>query len=193
MLFFRWQGEGMKALKITGIVVGVLLAVFVSVGYMLPSYWEVTRSIEIQAPPEKIYPLISDFKNGWPLWSTFDTSDPDIQYTYSGSETGQGSQRQWTSEKMGNGQQSIVIADPKTGVEFDLDMEGNDFQLKGSISMDPIDNGTKVTWKDYGDTGYNVFYRYMGAMMESMMGKTFEESLVKLKSQAEASGPSSNQ
>jgi hypothetical protein len=178
----------MKKLKILILLIGFVAAAFVAIGYSLPASWEVSRSIEIQAPPEKIYPLIADFKNGWSKWSAFDFADPTIQYTYSGPEMGERARREWISESMGDGAQEIIIADPKTGIEFNLDMR-NSFKIKGQISLDPIPVGTRVVFKDYGETGMNVLHRYYGYMMESMMGKTFEMSLAKLKETAESSGP----
>lgn len=175
----------MKKLKIAGLVIGILILFVVGFGYSISPNWEVSRSIEIKATPEKIYPFIADFKNGWSQWSAFDHADPKIQYTYSGPEMGELARREWTSESMGSGSQEIIIADPRTGIEFDLDMSNN-FRIKGEISLDPLPEGTQVTFKDYGDTGLNVLHRYYGYMMESMMGKTLEDSLKNLKSKVES-------
>jgi hypothetical protein len=169
------------------ILVSILLLalLLILVGFLLPSKWKVERSIVINAPVVSIYPLVANFKSGWPQWSSFDFEDPAIQYRYSGPDEGVGAARSWTSKKMGDGSQEIIKADPASGVEFQLHMEKTDFVLHGQLSFEPSGNSTKVTWHDDGEAGYNPMYRYMGALMNQMMGPTFEKSLAALKQKAE--------
>lgn len=173
----------LKALLMAPIVLAALVFL---VGYLLPSQWQVSRSIVINRPPQVIYPLVGDFKHGWPQWSDFDYEDPGIQYNYSGPNLGVGASRSWISAKMGNGSQTITTADPATGVHFELKMENTNFGLNGTISFEPGGTGTKVTWTDFGNTGNNIFFRYMASMMDRIMGNTFDRSLAKLKEKAEA-------
>jgi hypothetical protein len=154
--------------------------IIVLVGLVLPSKWQVQRSQIINAAPAQIYPYISNFKTGWGQWSTFDYEDPNIQYTYSGPAAGKGASRSWYSQKMGNGVQTITKADAKSGIEFELRMIPNSFSMTGEIKLEQLRNGTKVTWTDRGDVGSNIFFKYMGLMMDKAMGKTFEESLKNL-------------
>lgn len=124
-------------------------------------------------------------KNGWPQWSAFDFEDPKIQYTYSGTEAGLGSTREWTSKKMGNGKQTIIKGSPEYGIEFKLYMPESNFELQGKIGFFATPDGTKVTWADWGQSGKNPFKRWMFFFMDKMMGPTFEKSLAKLKQLAE--------
>ncbi len=174
----------MKKVKILLIVLGVSIVVLTGVGFLLPSQWKVERSLLINAPPEALYPLISNFQEGWPQWSAFDYEDKDIQYTYAGPDEGVGAERFWVSKKMGNGSQKITKADPETGIEFELRMEGNDLLIHGKLAFEPAERGTKVTWTDSGDVGSNIPYRYLAQMMDKMMGETFERSLGTLKVKA---------
>jgi hypothetical protein len=162
------------------------IVLLVGVGYSLPSKWKVERSIVINKPPQAIYPFVADFKKGWPQWSSFDQEDPGIQYSYFGAEQGVGASRSWTSKRMGNGTQSITVADPAKGIEFKLMMTGNDFLLTGHIAFEPAGTGTKVTWMDAGDVGDKVFIRFMLVTMDKMMGPAFEKSLVNLKAKCES-------
>ncbi len=82
---------------------------------------------------------------------------------------------------MGDGDQTIVKADPKTGVQFQLVMTDYDVHLDGQLSFEPAGQATKVTWTDQGSLGHSPLQRLMGPMMDSMMGKTFEASLGKFK------------
>ncbi len=167
-----------------GIIV-VIVAFFV-IGFLLPGQWAVEKGITINAPPENIYPFVANLKNGWPQWSEFDFQDPDIQYSYSGPEEGEGASRSWKSKKAGVGTQKIVKANPSTGVQFELVMEEGRFLLYGDITFTPQNNGTHVTWKDHGDVGANPVMRYMMLFIEKITGPTLEKSLENLKTKVES-------
>jgi len=170
-----------KFLKIVLITPVVLAFLIILIGFFLPSQWQVSRSIVINKPPQAIYGYVASFKMGWPQWSDFDYEDPNIKYSYSGPNMGAGASRSWISDKMGNGSQTITSADPAKGIAFELKMENTKFGLMGNISFEPVGNGTKVTWTDSGNTGNNIFFKYMATMMDRMMGATFDRSLAKLK------------
>jgi hypothetical protein len=174
-----------KFLKFLLLIPSLLAILIFVIGYILPSQWQVSRSIFINKPPQDIYPLIADFKHGWPQWSDFDYEDPNIQYSYSGPDLGTGACRSWISARMGNGSQTITSADPAAGVRFELKMENTKFGLEGAISLKPAGTATQVTLTDSGNTGNNIMFRYMATMMDEMMGNTFERSLAKLKEKAE--------
>jgi hypothetical protein len=161
----------MKTLK--NILIGLLILTAVS--YLLPNTWSVERSVIINAPPAKIYPLVSNLETGWSQWSAFDHEDPNIKYTYF---TGG---REWKSEKMGDGWQSLTKADPESGIEFELVMKKNNFKIDGQIHFQRVPEGTRVTWKDWGPAGSNPIHRWMTLFMDKMIGKNFEKSLAKLK------------
>src|SRR3954471_4015877 len=128
-------------------LIGLIAAagVLAAAGLLLPAKWKVERSIVVNAPPSRIYPLIANFKTGWPRWSAFDFMDPKIQYTYTGPSQGIGAARHWTS-KQGNGGQRIVKAEPSSGIQFELEMEKNKFHITGHIAMQPSGSATKVTF-----------------------------------------------
>ena len=161
------------------------IILFFAVGFFLPAKWTVERTIVINATPAQIYPLVSDFKTGWSQWSAFDFEDPTIQYSYSGPSEGVGAERSWTSKKMGDGSQRMLMANPQIGVVFELVMKQNPIPISGRISFETIGNTTKVTWHDEGDMGNNIPLRYLGRFMNNMMGKNFETSLNTLKQKAE--------
>ena len=43
---------------------------------MKPDQFRVSRSSAIKAPPDKIFPLINDFK-AWTAWSPYENKDPE--------------------------------------------------------------------------------------------------------------------
>lgn len=169
----------------TGAAVAAVF-LFFAVGLALPSKWSVSRSVVVEAPPERVFPLVADFKKGWPQWSAFDFEDPEIQYSFAGPESGVGAKRLWKSRRMGDGVQTIVAADPKKGVEFELVMTENRFTMKGALAFSPEGKSTRVTWTDAGDVGRSVPKRWVALFMDRLMGGTFEKSLGSLKRVAEA-------
>jgi hypothetical protein len=176
-----------KFLKVVLMTPIALAFLIILIGFFLPSQWQVSRSIVINKPPRAIFGYVASFKTGWPQWSDFDYEDPNIQYSYSGPNMGMGATRSWISDKMGNGSQTITTADPAKGITFELKMENIKFGLNGKIIFEPAGSSTKVTWTDSGNTGNNIFFKYMATMMDKMMGTTFDRSLAKLKEKAEAS------
>jgi hypothetical protein len=178
-----------KAMRLFRILLFSFVVVLVAVlifGLLSPSDWDVERSIAIKTPPEKIYPFVANFKTGWTQWSSYDLEDHRIVYTYSGAEEGVGAGRAWIGGLIGDGQQVITHADPRRGVAFDIQMTETGFEIKGSIRFEPMVEGTKVTWRHYGNVGSNPFRRYTAFTMDRIMGDEFEKSLDLLKQKVEA-------
>jgi hypothetical protein len=79
-----------------------------------PNAIEVTRSITIQAPAEKIFPLIDDFHH-WPGWAPQDKEDPTMKRIYSGEESGIGAISDWQGTgNAGKGRMTITESAAQT-------------------------------------------------------------------------------
>ena len=73
-----------------------------------PNVIQVTRSITIQAPAEKIFPFIDDFHH-WPAWAPQDKEDPTMKRIYSGEQSGTGAISDWQGTgNAGKGRMTIV-------------------------------------------------------------------------------------
>ena len=79
----------MKIIQWTLAVVGILALALVSIGFFLPSRFEVARSTVINAPAEKVYDLIADPRL-WSKWSAWNERDPTMDVRFSGPPFGQG-------------------------------------------------------------------------------------------------------
>jgi effector-binding domain-containing protein len=173
----------MKALKIIGIILLILVVVFLVVAFFLPSKVYIEESIVINKPASVIFKQVNNFKN-WPAWSPWQANDPEQVNTYEGPEQGIDSKTTWTSKKNGNGSMTIIESVPYTKVSSSLDigMAGatNVFLLKEDQGV------TKVTW------GVNLpklaypMERYIGLLMPGMMKVFFVNGLEKLKEITEA-------
>jgi hypothetical protein len=174
-------------LQTTLYVVGALVVVFVGVGLLLPRNFEISRSIVVNAPPEKIHPHL-DSLDRWPAWSPFDTQDPNIVWDKSGRQSGVGAVRSWKSRKMGDGTQRITASDPRKGISMTLAMSGCMEPFDIEFSFTPEAGGTRVTWADRGRMPAGPHWRWVGLLVvPPMLGKQFEKGLAALKRVVEAS------
>ena len=162
-----------------GIVVLVL-----AIGFTLPTTWHAEQTIVIQATPGAIYPWIASFKDGWRQWSPFGlAADPGMHMTYEGPDSGVGAAQRWTASKKGDGQMSIVAADPTQGVRYQLTMV-NGFNVNGHIAFATEGSATRVTWTDDGEFTHPLS-RYVGLIMPRMLEPTLARGLNNLKKQTE--------
>ena len=84
----------MKSLKIAAIVIILAIAGVLAVAAMQPDRFSVRRAASIKAPPEKIFPLISDFSR-WGAWSPYEKKDPAMKRSFSGPAAGAGAVYAW--------------------------------------------------------------------------------------------------
>lgn len=69
-------------------------------------------SLAIQAPIERIHPLINDLR-AWQKWSPWEGLDPELQRTYSGPANGVGAHYEWSGNKRaGRGAMEIIDSTP---------------------------------------------------------------------------------
>src|SRR5437867_13063789 len=96
----------LRWLKIIGLVLAGLVALFVVVGLLLPSGYAVSRSIVVSAEPARVQPLVTDLKR-WPEWEPWQEMDPTIRQTFEAKTTGVGAHRSWTG-KSGDGEMTYT-------------------------------------------------------------------------------------
>lgn len=162
----------------------VFVVILVGVGLFLPSDYQVSRSILIEADRENIHGLVGELTR-WPEWAAWQEMDPSLKTVYGEKTTGIGAYQAWNG-KSGNGELTFTKCDPESGVAYDLFFAGGRDKSPGAISYDATDNGTNVTWEMSGDFGMNLIGRYYGLMMDRMVGTMFDDGLKRLKKRAEA-------
>lgn len=166
------------------LVVGV--AVVLILASIKPDTFRVSRSIEIDAPPEAIYPLIADFRE-MQKWSPYEKSDPAMQRTLSGSDRGVGAVYEWKGNSMaGEGRIAIIDAVPASSVTMDLHMI-KPFACRNVVlyTIEPRGDVTRVTWDMQGPSPFMAKTMQVFMNMDSVCGKQFEEGLASLKRLAE--------
>jgi uncharacterized protein YndB with AHSA1/START domain len=149
--------------------------------------FRVQRARTMQAPPDKIFALLNDFRN-WRGWSPWEKLDPALQRKYSGAEAGRGAVYEWEgNKKVGQGRMEITESSPPSRVLIKLDFikpfEGHNVT---EFSFIPRGAGADVTWTMTGPRPFMM--KVMGTFcnMDKMIGKDFETGLANLQALAEA-------
>jgi uncharacterized protein YndB with AHSA1/START domain len=153
-----------------------------------PNVIEVSRSITIEAPAEKIFPLIDDFHH-WPGWAPQDKEDPSMKRVYSGAERGAGAISDWQGTgNAGKGRMTIVESDVPNKVVVQVDFvrpfaahNVNEFVLEPSQPG----TSTTVTWTMRGRNMFFMKVMDVFVNMDRTLGKHFEAGLQNLKIMSE--------
>ncbi|HNW73927.1 MAG: SRPBCC family protein [Bacteroidales bacterium] len=172
-------------LKILYWILGIL-AVLVIISYLLPKSYKVERVRYVNSTPAILYQLTSNFYR-WYLWVPWTKqADSTAVFVLKGTGGLVGSSWRWSGKKFGQGEMILTETIENELVEYDLAFNNGAHKSKGRISIERTGDSCKVVWTDQGDLGYNPVSRYMGLLMDRMMGLDFEKGLLKLKYVAEA-------
>jgi carbon monoxide dehydrogenase subunit G len=174
----------MRVLKVIAIGIIAFSVLVFGIGAFLSKDFHVERSIEIDAPPEKVFAHVNSLKK-WGAWSPWLARDPSIQNTYSGPDEGVGASVSWTSEGSGSGSQTIVASEPPSRIETQLDF-GEMGQPTADWRFEPNGSGTTVTWGMTG-SATGPLGGYFASMMDGMLGPDYEDGLARLKKVVESS------
>lgn len=164
------------------IVIGV--ATLVLLAARRPDTFSYARSIEIAAPPERIFPLIAD-PVAFNTWNPFN-EDPGIKGTYSGPSHGPGARYTFESRKAGTGYTEIIDDHPPRLLVVRLVMtRPMACDNRVEFRLEPVMDGTRVTWAMSGPATFAS--KLMGQVIdcERMCGDQFTRGLTKLKSLVE--------
>ncbi len=175
----------MRVLKVTGLGLVGLVVLVLAAAYALPRQVVVERSLVIAAEPDEIFPYLNSMKN-FNAWSPWADLDPETVYIFSGPEFGKGARSEWSSDHfdVGNGSQEIVRSVPNELVRTLLDFE-HEGTAEGYYKLARVDTGTRVVWGFETDMGMNPVARYVGLMLDRLVGDDFARGLDRLKSLVE--------
>lgn len=174
------------------IVALLILAIAGVLGYaaMQPDDFRIARSTTIKAPPEEIYPLMSDFHRG-AEWSPYEKKDPNMKRRFSGAASGKGAVYEFEGNSdVGAGRLEITDATPPSKVVLRLDMvkpfEGSNI-IEYSIlpKGDASEAASEVTWAMHGQQPLLAKAICLFFNMDKMVGADFEAGLASLKTIAE--------
>jgi uncharacterized protein YndB with AHSA1/START domain len=150
-----------------------------------PNTFRIQRSTAIQAPPERIFPIINDHHQ-WEAWSPWENLDPAMKKTYSGAGNGLGAIYEWQgNNKVGAGRTEITESIQPSRIVMKLDYL-KPFEAHNTVefTLEPQAGGTRITWAMFGSRPYAG--KLMGMLFsDRMVGRMFDDGLTRLKAVAE--------
>ncbi|HEU4665083.1 MAG TPA: SRPBCC family protein [Dokdonella sp.] len=152
-----------------------------------PAVFSVQRGTVIRAAPERVFPLVDDFRR-WREWSPWEERDPSMKRTLSGATSGAGAAYAWSGNKdVGTGRMEIVESTPYSRIAIRLHFirpfEAHDI---ATFTFAADGDTTIVDWVMHGPNRFLSKVMQVFMDMDRMIGKGFEAGLAKLKPAAES-------
>ena len=171
-----------EVIAIVAVVLAIAIAVILILAATKPDTFTVRRATAVKAPPETIFPLINDFHQ-WGTWSPYETKDPAMKRTYSGTASGKGAVYAWQGNKnVGSGRMEILDSSAPSKIVIKLDFfapfEGHN---TAEFTMLPQGDVTNVTWLMHGPVPFMAKIMHVLMNIDRMVGKDFEIGLANLK------------
>lgn len=173
-------------LKTIALIATTMMAAILIYAATKPDTFQVQRSTQIAAPPDKVFGLIEDLHQ-WASWSPWEKMDPAMKKSYSGAPQGTGSALDWDGNAdVGTGRMEIVNTVPASRVVIKLDFL-KPFEAHNQTEFTLEGNGTTttVTWAMHGPQPFMMKVMDVVMGMDRMVGKDFETGLANLKQLAE--------
>ncbi len=172
----------LEVIAIIAIVLAAAIAVVLALATTKPSVLRVQRSLAIKSPPDQIFALIDDFHR-WGSWSPWETKDPAMKRTFSGSQGGKGAVYAWDGNRnVGSGRMEILESAVPSRIVIKLDFfkpfEGHN---TAEFTLLPQGATTTVNWVMYGPAPFLSKVMQVFMNMDNMIGKDFEAGLASLK------------
>ncbi len=173
-------------LKIIGIVLVLAVAGILIYAAMQPEDFRIQRSTTVKAPPERIYPLIADFR-AWAPWSPWEKKDPAMKRTFSGPGSGVGAAYAWEGDKnVGTGKMTIMEAAAPGKVVIKLEfLKPFEVTNTAEFTLQPQAGATTITWAMTGKNNFLSKVMCVFMSMDKMVGPDFEAGLASLKAVTE--------
>ena len=173
-------------LGIVAIIIILAIVIVLILVAMRPSTFRIERSINVKASPEKIFPLIANFRQ-MNKWSAWEKVDPTMKRSYRGVESGKGAIYAWDGNKeIGQGSMEILESTPSSKVLIKIDFY-KPFEAHNTVEFTLVPNGetTTVNHAMYGPSPYISKLMSLVFSIDKMVGSKFEEGLANLKMIAE--------
>jgi hypothetical protein len=157
---------------------GLLLGLFLLVGWLLPASWEAEANAHIAAPASAVYPLL-DSPEGWRRWTPW----PESGVERSGPPRGEGATLSWDDPELGAGSFAIVSATEQR-VDYAVRVDGGAMRTDGTLSLTPEAGGVRVQWRETGDLGWNPLMGYWALSLSRAQSEELTKGLERLRTLA---------
>lgn len=177
----------MSVPAILAVLVAALIGLLLVYAATRPDSFRIERSAHIQAPPEKVFAAINDFRR-WAAWSPWENIDPALKRTFGGAAAGKGAAYAWEGNRnVGSGRMEIGESTPSSKIVIKLDfLKPFEAHNIAEFTLVPgAQGGTALTWAMYGPSPYVSKLMGIFMSMDRMVGAQFEQGLANLKSISE--------
>lgn len=177
-------------LKITGIVIGLFVALILVLAFAVDTDFETERSVVIDKPVEEVFDYVKYLRNqdNYSVWGDL---DPDMNQEFRGTDGTVGFVSAWEgNEDAGAGEQEIVGIAEGERIDYELrffepfESTSNAFMSTEAVS----ENQTRVTWGMSGSTPRPLNIMFLFFDLEEAIGSDYETGLYNLKAILEESG-----
>lgn len=177
----------MKTLKIVGISVLSLIAIFFILALIAPKQYKAERTVLVEAPKEIIFKNVK-YWNNWKKWSPWAEMDPTMKITVEGEDGTVGSKYVWNGnpELTGNGEMTAILI--KENEEFSYHLHFItpwESESMGYTRLNEKDGKIEVAWGFYGEFPYPSNIMLLFLDMQKEMQKDFDRGLELLKTISE--------
>jgi len=175
-----------ETIVIIAVVLAIIIVAILILAATKPGTFRIERTAAVNAPAEKVFPLIADFHQ-WLNWSPWEGRDPALKRTYSGAERGKGAVYAWEGNKnVGSGRMEILEAATPSKIVIKLDfLKPFEAHNTAEFTMLPQGAATSVVWVMHGPAPFMSKLMQVFMSFDNMIGKDFEAGLAKLKTISE--------
>jgi uncharacterized protein YndB with AHSA1/START domain len=164
----------------------IVLAIVLLLASRKPDVFTVERTIRIDAPAARVFPLINDLME-WDRWSPWAKKDLAMRKTLSTQTAGVGAWQEWDGDRnVGTGRMEIVESVPHSTVVYALTFLKPFKAENRAIFNIEGDGPVEVRWTMTGPAPLMSKVMDLLMNMDRMIGRDFEAGLADLKRIAEA-------
>ena len=141
--------------------------------------FEVVRSIEIEAPPQRVFDTVADFGT-WTTWSPWLCAEPTADVTVSENPNSVGSLYTWNGDLVGQGEIEHRRLEPPRSIEEELRfIKPWKSQSDVDFEITPVGEGSRLEWRMRGSLPWFMFW--MKSQMEAFISMDYDRGLSMLK------------
>src|SRR5690606_18917583 len=168
------------------ISLAIVAALFIIVGFLLPSHRHIEQSVETNRKMTIVYDTINSFAR-FNQCNVLPLHDPAMDIRISGPKSGVGAQLDYSSKErsVGSGSWKLVDSVPGKSVTFEVTNKEPGSNKVTTFKLEPTGRGAvkrnvRITQTYDVDYGMNLFGRYAGMYVASGMGESMKMSLGRL-------------
>ena len=168
------------------ISLAIVAALFIVIGFLLPSHRHIEQSVETNRKMPIVYDTLNSFAR-FSQWNVLPLHDPEMDLKISGPKSGAGAQLDYSSDEksVGTGSWKLIDSVPGESVTYEIVNKEPGHNKVSTFKLEPTGRGAvkrnvRITQTYDVDYGMNLFGRYAGLYVSSGMGDSMKMSLGRL-------------